>query len=57
MGAVIGLWTIHAATSEAAMVAVKLGGREPQTGWEAMKGASADSFVMLPDTSSLFAGH
>jgi hypothetical protein len=39
------------------MVAIKLGGLEPETGWEAMKGASADSFVMLPDASSLFAGH
>lgn len=51
------LWKIHAAAVGEAMVAAKLGGIEPETWWEAMKGGAADSFVMQHDVPSIFAGH
>lgn len=51
------LWKIHAAAIGEAMVAAKLGGLEPETWWEAMKGGAADSFVMQHDVPSIFAGH
>lgn len=51
------LWKIHAAAIGEAMVMAKLAGLEPDVWWAAMKGGTADSFVMQHDVPSIFAGH